>query len=713
MTISQSILRHVTFGDIDLVGEITAHTQRAKQEGYGMNVAAAILEGGGVVSAGMVAAANISGAPKSWGEDLASVGIYFCLSQLGFIIYTKIFDCFYISGTIGEAITKELPEERKIQMPHGQKPCGRGNVAVAISYSCMMVSFAMLISNAVFKSYELANFGVWFVVGGALQLIFRQLLDMLIAPGRDLDAELDQNYNWGFACVIGAVQLSVSRVLASLMEDSCAEFQYTEGPGGPTATETAACAAQVSYCEPCAAEVEVAPTCTGTANATATTLDSCTTSTLVVSPNTVATTDTTACTLSASADRGATIGTCASADPSVATCAYVAGSWPDCPMSFAAAADTTSASCAAGCLYSGGITACAVREGACAEIDGLCTAFVGANSLSLGDSLMQYEQMLNIFQFQNLLALGILLFFIFMSKFTYQIVYAIRLKAWEDGDQFQLIQQIAEKGNSAIAISFAGYLFGVGTLLSGLFKDLRQLGFDVDPVQEDTTAEELAGFTQFTTDIAWVGIGFGMLLVVQIVNDFVVFHQYNNALELYGKTDTDGTVTGVKNVALACVEAGHFIGASFIIAACIQGENMALGIVFFLIGEACLCVWSVLFEVTTKYDDRVAIQSQNVAAGLNWGLNIVAMGLLLSRAIYMSNSVLVFFVWFVLGSTVMLIGRKFIDHCVLPEIDLDKELSNNDVATEGEAALAQPPTSENWGVALVSTHSFPPQLAPT
>lgn len=31
-----------------------------------------------------------------------------------------------------------------------------------------------------------------------------------------------------------------------------------------------------------------------------------------------------------------------------------------------------------------------------------------------------------------------------------------------------------------------------------------------------------------------------------------------------------------------------------------------------------------------------------MAAGLHWGLNIAALGLLLSRAIYLSNSVIVF-----------------------------------------------------------------------
>ena len=225
MAVSQSVLRGVTFGDIDMVGEVTGMTEQARKEDYGRNIAAAIVEGGAVVSAGLVSAANIGGAPKGWGEDILSTLLFFVLSQLGFIIYTKVFDVFFIHGTLQQALQKPLDEEHEIPMPHGAPALKRGNVAVAISYACTMVSFAMLISNAVYKSYELASFGVWFVVGGFLQLLFREILDRAIAPGRDLDDALDQQMNWGFACVIGAMQLSVSRVLVSLMEDTCQGFQ--------------------------------------------------------------------------------------------------------------------------------------------------------------------------------------------------------------------------------------------------------------------------------------------------------------------------------------------------------------------------------------------------------------------------------------------------------------------------------------------------------
>ena len=84
--------------------------------------------------------------------------------------------------------------------------------------------------------------------------------------------------------------------------------------------------------------------------------------------------------------------------------------------------------------------------------------------------------------------------------------------------------QICDHGNSAIAISLSAYIFAVGTLLSGLFRDLRQLGAGSDAEEEVLTSGEEEGVTQFTNDIAWVGIGFAMMLVAQLINDFVLFH---------------------------------------------------------------------------------------------------------------------------------------------------------------------------------------------
>ena len=66
----------------------------------------------------------------------------------------------------------------------------RGNVAVAISYAAMMVSYSILVAAAVYQSYELASFCVWLVGGGILLLVLRAILDRVVVPGVDLDTAL-------------------------------------------------------------------------------------------------------------------------------------------------------------------------------------------------------------------------------------------------------------------------------------------------------------------------------------------------------------------------------------------------------------------------------------------------------------------------------------------------------------------------------------------
>ena len=88
-------------------------------------------------------------------------------------------------------------------------------------------------------------------------------------------------------------------------------------------------------------------------------------------------------------------------------------------------------------------------------------AFVLGRDLNLADSLLQYQQMQKLFQVQHAFALGILLTFIYVSKFTFQVkqwvvvpflkmphlmsgrncaqlTHCMRLKIWEEGDQFQV-----------------------------------------------------------------------------------------------------------------------------------------------------------------------------------------------------------------------------------------------------------------------------------
>jgi uncharacterized membrane protein YjfL (UPF0719 family) len=153
-------------------------------------------------------------------------------------VYTIVFDFFYIessegnvNGSIRGAVRRQLPREHEIQLPGHLPTLKQGNVAVAISYAAMMVSYSILISGAVYQSYELASFAVWLVGGGVLLLLLRELLDRVVVPGVNLDRAMAQDFNWGFAMIIGAMQLSAARILVAILAMDCRPYRYTAGPG--------------------------------------------------------------------------------------------------------------------------------------------------------------------------------------------------------------------------------------------------------------------------------------------------------------------------------------------------------------------------------------------------------------------------------------------------------------------------------------------------
>jgi uncharacterized membrane protein YjfL (UPF0719 family) len=239
--------------------------------------------------------------------------------------------------------------------------------------------------------------------------------------------------------------------------------------------------------------------------------------------------------------------------------------------------------------------------------------------------------------------------------------------------------------NFALAVSLSGYLFAVGTLLAGLFSDERgqSLGLSVDAKADDENTIDEG--ERFLFGLLWAGFGLCMMVIVQLVNDVAIFHAYSNAEQLARR----------HNVALACVEAGTYVGAGFIVSACAQAENVALAFTFFGLGLGALVGCSLLYERVTSYDDRTQLANNNAAAGLNYGLMMAAFGLLCGRAIAVSNSVWVFLVWIALGGGLILAYRKLIDLLVLPEVSLDDEL-------ELDAEEAQRGVVTNWGVGLLS-----------
>lgn len=122
------------------------------------------------------------------------------------------------------------------------------------------------------------------------------------------------------------------------------------------------------------------------------------------------------------------------------------------------------------------------------------------------------------------------------------------------------------------------------------------------------------------------------------------------------------------------MEAGSYIASGFIISACITLDDGWLSVLFYLAGEFALMVFSYLYQMSTSYDDERSIRSRNVASGLHWGLSLAALGLFLGRALQLSQSIVVFLVWFGLGTPILLAVTKIVNLVIFPTLNVEDEL---------------------------------------
>ena len=575
MIIAQVILRHLTFRGMEqsLVGEVMEGALGEDHKEKGSNVAAAVVEAGGVVSAGLIAAANISGAPSDdqWLDLLAAVA-FFLLSQLSLMVFMKVFDCFFIHGTVEDALEKELPEAQWIHLPRDQI-CKKGNVAVAISHASMSVAFALLVSRATYSSFELASFGVFVVVGGTVQLLMRPVVDKLIVPSVKLDDELDTKMNWGMAAVVGSLQIYVARVISSLVDDTCEDFVYSGD----------------FYC------AESGLNC-----------------------------------------RSGFLPHDAAAE-GVDDISFVC--WDD---------ETV-------CLNEDTWPA--------GFVNGVESSCQQSATMPLGERVVQTEMALKFFQPKLPLQLLIATLFLLGAKYAYSLPYCLcssepeppppgapdagatevpRTNSGTPVVSFKLVPAITDHTKHAVSISFSAYIFGVGTIIQGLFKDVR-LGYFAALVDDDCgdnlggvnateyfcSSTNMQGLGQVGEDALWALAGLLMMMVTQLLSEMVVLHWAKDSRELMTRD----------NRALACIEGGMYVGSGFIIAAVMQAETFVLSLIFFGLGELAMVLFSFLYQYWTKFDDRRAVEQKNIAAGLHWGMSQAALGLLLARAIYLSNSV--------------------------------------------------------------------------
>ena len=424
-----------------------------------------------------------------------------------------------MQGTVSEALQEPLAQDKWLRLPQNQV-CKQGNVGVGITFVAMAISFSIHVAQAVYTSFELTNFFVCVLIGGGLQLAARPVLRRLLLWDSRTTDEHNEEHNWGFALVVGSLQIYFARILSSMVIESCADFVYNAD----------------YYCtaagRDCYDDFVKAPRVTHAALISHTPCyddqDVCVSAEMLIAFN------------------------------------NGGGGQPGWAAVKAASQCQLSA------------------------------------SMTLGDRLTETQFAGTFFEWRHVWQVITSLCFLFLAKWLYMLPYWVHAK-FSDVEYSSFADLVQDSKHQAVCISFAGYVFGYGSVCTSQFANLR-LGELASMFDEDADTYRLE---EFGDDILWALVGLVMIFIAEILAHNVVLTGFSNSEELLNRD----------NRALACIEAGMYIGSGFIIGACITLDNGWLALLFFGLGELMMIVFSLGYQYFTKFDDEQSILNKNVASG--------------------------------------------------------------------------------------------------
>lgn len=254
--------------------------------------------------------------------------------------------------------------------------------------------------------------------------------------------------------------------------------------------------------------------------------------------------------------------------------------------------------------------------------------------------------------------------FVFLAAAV--VVLWIGKKIYDWAMPFSVDNELTHADNKALAVSYFGYLIAQGIIVWYVL---------TSPGQHDLVKDLIAV-------ALWSLVGIVLLNVCRFVNDKVILANFSNKKELIED----------RNVGVGAAQAGSYIGTALVLGAIVAGEQSDLASsllgagVFFALGQGAFVVFSLVYRKFAGYDVLAEIgDKNNAAAGISFGMTLVAIGMILSNSIQFSMSVIAFVAWFILGGILIFIMRALVDFFILPSHKVSDEITQD----------------QNWGVALV------------
>lgn len=243
----------------------------------------------------------------------------------------------------------------------------------------------------------------------------------------------------------------------------------------------------------------------------------------------------------------------------------------------------------------------------------------------------------------------------FLILFIVIFLIAKFLKDWFT--PYNIDTEITQHDNPAMAISLAGYYLGVFAVFIGAL---------------------LGPSTTLVEDLITVGgyslLGILLLNLSRYINDKLILFQFSTKKEII---EDHNSGTGI-------VVFGSYLASGLVVAGAIHGEGGGIitALVFYILGQVALVLFSLLYEWITPYSIHDEIEADNVAAGLGFGGGLVAIGIIVMRAVSgdfvswgvnltgLLTNVIIVFVYLILV-------RLFFDKVVIAKADLNHEIQKD------------------------------------
>lgn len=241
---------------------------------------------------------------------------------------------------------------------------------------------------------------------------------------------------------------------------------------------------------------------------------------------------------------------------------------------------------------------------------------------------------------------------------------------------YNLGEQLTKKDNRAVSVSFAGYMISVSLIIAAIM---------ASPSTIESAASRWGFVLKDVGNTAlWSAIGIVLLLVSRVINDRVLLPSFSNKKEI----ETD------QNVGVGAVQASTYVATALILGGSLYGDDsvgfwasLGLAVAYFVISQIAFLAFGLVYEKLTSYQLHKELEADNVAAGVAFGGNLVALGILISKYLYAYDSLVGLLAWTVVGGLMLMVSRVVVDKVFLPGELLDDEIEKD----------------RNWGAALIES----------